>query len=520
MDHFIRHKAAKKIQKIRKEYNKFNKELDKQRAILRQLFTEKMIIKVQTRMRILLAKVRVRHLLISGRLIVRGARRWLKFKEHAKIRKAKEYYKIKIKRILFDMLMNYVPVSLMKLSTRLERVVPYIEKQIIIRSFAFMKKYDQDVRTEYYANSAAIIFEDKIIRQIMKCWKTIIGYSFQRKMKLVKAFIIATDIYCHNSFKQINNINIANAYRLKRLMILAWQCFNDDFIRMRKAELLMPKAKRHYDDTFFGRVVKATFGHTNGIGHLVVEPFYGGGLKYYWKSKRIKKAALAAAAKLYWTKMVLKGCVAFDIEQRRCLMLKRFYNIGLPQFGLWWTCFALRDRFKTQIMFRKHTRRVIGIVNEFIYKYKTKWSWPYLIKGIISSKMMRELNAIADATKFKKYCGMAIVSWKYLMEICKDQDAYYYHWYLMQICKRILFQGFKKNKDDIIRYRKEKEEELRQKLGREDAVQKAIAGLVKAQANIRRFFTKKKFDTRKIQVFFAIQVLQNNIRKGRLTLLL
>jgi len=382
MNHFIRHKSAKKIQKIRKQYNKSIEELEKQRKILKKLFTKKLIIKIQTRIRILLAKKHISYLLISGRLIVRGARRWLKFKEHSKIKKAKEFYKKKIKRQLFDILVKYVPISLKKLSQRLQYVLPYIHKQIILRSFLFIKKYDQDIRTEHYANSAAIIFEDKIIRQIMKSWKTIIGYSFKRKMKLVKAFIIATDIYCHNSLKQINNMNIANGYRSRRLMILAWQCFNDDFIRMRKAELLIPKAKRHYDDTFFGRVVKATFGHTNGIGHLVVEPFYGGGLKYYWKSKRIKKAALATAGVLYWTKMVLKGCVAFDIEQKRCIMLKRYYHIGLPQYRLWWTRFALKDRFITQIKFKKHTKRIINIVNEFIYKYKTKWSWPYLIKGI------------------------------------------------------------------------------------------------------------------------------------------
>ena len=77
-----------------------------------------------------------------------------------------------------------------------------------------------------------------------------------------------------------------------------------------------------------------------------------------------------------------------------------------------------------------------------------------------------------------------------------------------------MINGFKKYKDDIQKYRKEKEEELRQKLGREEAVKNAIQGLIKAQANIRRYFTKKKFDERKIQVFFAIQVLQNNIRKG------
>lgn len=514
MDQFNRHKAVKRIQKVRREYNKFIQELEKQRAIMRKLFTEKMITRVQVRIRIVLARIRVRHLLNNGRLIVRGARRWLKFREHAKIRKAKEHYKTRIKRILFDMLLNYIPISLEKLSTRLDQVMPYINMKILFRSFAFIKKYDLEVRTEHYANSAAIIFEDKIIRQIMKAWKTIIGHSFQRKTKLVKSFIIATDIKTHNSLRQLNNFNMANVYRVRRLMILAWQCFNDDFIRTRKAELLMPKAERHCDDKFFGRVVKATFGHTNGVGHLVVVPFYGGGLKYYWRSKRIKKAALIAAAKLYWRKMVLKGCVAFDIEQKRCSMLKRFYAIGLPQFGVWWTRFALRDRFKTQVNFRKHTRRVISVINEFIYKYKTAWSWPYLIKGIVSSKMMRELNAIADATKFKKYCGSAISSWKYLMEISKDLDAYYYRWYMMQLCKRILFQGFKKNMDDTKRYRKEKEEELRQKLGREDAVKKAIAGLVKAQANIRGYFTKKRFDSRKVQVFYAIQVLQNNIRKG------
>ena len=514
MDQFTRHKAAKKIQKVRKEYNKFIQELDKQRAILRQLFTEKMTIKMQTRMRMVLARIRVHHLLANGRLIVRGARRWLKFREHAKIRKAKEFYKMKIKRILFDILVNYVPKSLAVLSARVDSVMPYINRQLLIRTFAFIKKYDLEVRTEIYANSAAVVFEDKIIRQIMKCWKTVIGHTFQRKTRLVQAFMVAVDITTHNSIRQISNLNMANSYRIRRVMILAWQCFNDDFIRKRKAELLMPKAKRHYDSTFFGRVVKSTFGHTNGVGHLVVEALYGGGLKYYWKSKRIKKAALIAAAKLYWTKMVLKGCVALDIEQKRCSMLKRFYSIGAPQFGKWWPRFALRDRLNTQVKFRKHTRRVIGVVDEFIYKYKTRWSWPYLVKGVISSKMMRELMAIADNVKFKKYCGASIKSWKYLMEICKNQEAYYYHWYLMQVCKRILFQGFKKYKDDIHRYRKEKEEELRQKLGREDAVRKAMAGLIKAQANIRRYFAKKKFDARKIQVFYAIQVLQNNIRKG------
>lgn len=189
-------------------------------------------------------------------------------------------------------------------------------------------------------------------------------------------------------------------------MILAWQCFNDDFIRTRKAELLMPKAKRHYDATFFSRVVKACFGHNRGMGYIKVHSFYAGGLKYYWLSKKIKKNALISAAKLHWRKMVLKGCVAFDIEQRRCALLKRFYKIGLPQFGVWWSRFALKDRFKTQVKFRKHVRRVIGVVDEFIYKYKTKWAWPYLVKGVISSKMMRELNAIADHVKFRKYCGM------------------------------------------------------------------------------------------------------------------
>jgi hypothetical protein len=187
MDQFIRHRAAKKIQKIRREYNKFIQELERQRAILRKLFTEKMITKVQTRMRILLARIRVRHLLQNGRLIVRGARRWLKFREHAKIRKAKEFYRTKIKRILFNILLNYAPVSMSQLSFRLEQTVPYINRQILIRTFAFIKKYDLEIRTEYYANSAAIIFEDKIIRQIMKCWKTIIGQTFQRKTKLVKS---------------------------------------------------------------------------------------------------------------------------------------------------------------------------------------------------------------------------------------------------------------------------------------------------------------------------------------------
>ena len=92
--------------------------------------------------------------------------------------------------------------------------------------------------------------------------------------------MVAADINTHNSLRQLSNYNMASSFRLRRIMILAWQCFNDDFIRTRKAELLMPKAKRHYDATFFGRVVKATFGHDRGMGYITVHPFYAGGLKY------------------------------------------------------------------------------------------------------------------------------------------------------------------------------------------------------------------------------------------------
>ena len=56
MDLISQHKAAKKIQRARRHYNRFIKELERQRAILRQLFTEKVTIRMQTMIRMTLAR--------------------------------------------------------------------------------------------------------------------------------------------------------------------------------------------------------------------------------------------------------------------------------------------------------------------------------------------------------------------------------------------------------------------------------------------------------------------------------
>jgi hypothetical protein len=154
-------------------------------------------------------------------------------------------------------------------------------RRVKSKTFSLMVDTEERLRDERLYAQAIVLWEGHYLRKIMYHWKQLRGEYRQLRKQLSYQFMLVAQEPCHNNTRQRVSRQQADAFWRSKVLVISWVCINDDNIRARRAELLMPQAIEHCDSSFFKRVVGACFGS----------------IVYYVESKRIKNGALKLAPK-------------------------------------------------------------------------------------------------------------------------------------------------------------------------------------------------------------------------------
>ena len=119
------------------------------------------------------------------------------------------------------------------------------------KTFSLMIDTEERLREERLYAQAIVLWEGRFLRKIMWHWKQLRGETRAVEKRLRAQFMLIAEEHTHNNARQRVLRRMADNFYRQKILVISWVCINDDFIRARKAELMMPTAQKHWDTSFF-----------------------------------------------------------------------------------------------------------------------------------------------------------------------------------------------------------------------------------------------------------------------------
>jgi hypothetical protein len=510
----IKHGGALKFQKLRRKYIEKMEYLRKLAETKKRLLYLSMVVKVQanSRRRATVNKLRIKF--ESGRRIVRGARRFLKFRFHRKIVKGKLHYYKHLKRVFFNVLSDFSSLSKEKLDIKTTLLIPKLTKRNKKRTFMWIKENDDELKNTYISNTAMVIWENFMLKKIIKHWKTIKWITKVRQTKLIGIFSMCIPVTHLNSSRQLALVRASNSYMLHGSIIPAWLALCDDFIRSKLAELLMPKAAAHWLARFMERTVRVTYN-----------------MIHYYKCSRIIKENSRKKSDVYYdSTIIVKPIPLFAKQIIRSQRRKENQEISEEYRSLYRKQLCIK-RFPAHFVFSIwHTQQVNKAI-EFTIIYFKKTSLRSWTLYLIRKKKYAEMNFYARKKMLKTYGTWTIKCWKKLKTISAHLADYYFKEYLNNLVEKC-YKAFKQNLIMKKEYLIELEEignaniskNVIEEEGKTDENGEVVVAeekpkvnflalymkaITKLQSRYRGMTTRVKIRELRINILYAIQTLQN-----------
>ena len=509
-----RYFAARLIQRLRRGFVKWRNDIREQQRLEKERHRMRCIVKIQSVARMRMAWNRVKPRLMAGRRIVRGARRFLAFRFNRKYVLAKAHYAKHLQTLLFKKLVLASSASREMLTQRADKVGPRIGFRTRRRIYRWFRDEEDNYREEKLYVKSLVLWEGHLLRRIIKQWKMIRGETLARRNKLAKLFIIVSDVSRQNSYRQLLNTRMADNFRSYAYLVQGWICFADDFIRSRKADLLVPKAVSHFKYTFVQRVVRFCFR----------------GIIYYVETKRIKARSIAKAAvgRIEWLRF--NGLRHAFWEAVRVKRNKRSKQMAFEFFFTYNTGLALQSRLPINVLYERHRRESLDKARFQWNDYKVDFYFTNMMYNVLLLKRIREMNWQAEQMRNRIYNTQYFALWVYF----RKMNASFGDSLFKKYCMKIAVKCIAALKLEVVEGRAYKAELQKKMVAQAMATARAdedvaaaharmmaalIKGVTKMQACARGFFQRKKFAAYQTKVLFATQTLQNFARKGLATLL-
>ena len=420
------HRTARKIQRYRRKYNeKIRKQKEEEERVLKEHQDANAVL-IQSKVRSIQIRSLVRIKLDWGRRIVRQARRWLQHRLEERYRYYLSLYKKKIIKNLFMLLRVHTTMSKGALTNSISKLDPRMRRRIKKRIFDSMKDTEEELREGRLYTEAIVLWESHVLMKIIEGWKTLRGRRQVIKRKLVSMLMIAMPFEFENSSRQLAYKHIADDFLLRRRLVVAWVCINDDFIRARKAELLMPQAADHFEMTFFDRVVNACYG----------------ALVYYVESKKVKRESLRKAPiqLRHWN--LFNGFRYGKEERERMIRRKHFIQEADEYRRLYGIQMAVRNRFINNVYHRIFQRGIDLIQYEHWCKVKVVYYMESFKFNARRLRIYRKLMWKADVKRNMTYWRRFFDGWREFFTLEKNMSDIVYKEYLYKICRKI-FDSFR-----------------------------------------------------------------------------
>lgn len=420
------HRTARKIQRYRRKYNdKVRLAREAELKAIKQ-HKDKNAILIQSKIRSIQMRTIVNIKLGLGRRIVKQAQRWLQHRLETRYKYYMGLYRAKISRDLFMLLRAHTTMSKGAIGSSLSKLNPAMRRRIKKRIFDSMKDTEEEMREGRLYSEAVVLWESHILKRIVEGWKTMRGRSAVVKKKLVTMLMLAMPAALENSSRQLAYQYMADDFLMRRRLVVAWVCINDDFIRARKAELLMPKAADHFENTFFDRVVNACYQ----------------ALVYYVESKKVKREALRKAPIQYrhWT--LFNGFRYSKEERERRIRFKHFTQEALEYRRLYGITMALQNRFINNVYHRIFQRSIDLIQYEHWCKVKVLYYMESFKFNARRLRIYRKMMWKADTKRNLTYWRRFFDGWQEFFTLEKNMSDIVYKEYMYKICRKI-FDSFR-----------------------------------------------------------------------------
>ena len=124
-----------------------------------------------------------------------------------------------------------------------------------------MKVMEDESIQNRLSKQSKVMWEINIKVACMDSWKKLrSGLSIaRRKQLLCKILLTCIPTNYHNSRRQIANLQASDHFGYRRVVITGWVAMMADYLRTKMAQEQEPVAEKYFENTFFFRVVKATF---------------------------------------------------------------------------------------------------------------------------------------------------------------------------------------------------------------------------------------------------------------------
>ena len=354
------------VQRCRRKYNARMVELARQAKENLAKHRAAMATVIQSMQRMISSKKKSDARLNAGRLLVRGARRWLMWRHHARLAAAKQYYLRYRQRELFGLLHKHAQWSISQFGNTLNKVYPKLYRRVKKQTFLAMVETEEVMREQRLLAQAVVLWEGHFLRKVIMHWKTLKGETKAIKKRLSYQFMLVAEEHTHNTSRQNTLRGIADAFYRSKVLVVSWLCLNDDFIRNRKAEMLIPMANSYWDRSFFNRVVGACFKS----------------IIFYVESKRIKSAGLKLAPKGRRKWMQFNGLRYVFEERMRLQRAKKAIKDAKHYEMTYGLRLGLCERFIVNVYHRIHEREIDIRQYEWWVEYKTRYYWEQMKKNM------------------------------------------------------------------------------------------------------------------------------------------
>jgi hypothetical protein len=490
-----RHYGARLLQRL---WKKYRGKIEMLKLLRRELWSEFRIMqltKIQSVVRAFIARRMLKRKLSLSKFIANLVLTFVLRRRFVKYRLASRHFNHSLKLRFFGYIVKFSSRSVAELRQKKCSVAALSNLYLMMKLLKIMKDVYKVLKAKALEDSASIMWEINMFRAIFRAWRKTISETSRRRQLLCKIFMISLPLSKWNSARQVRLVNIADNFRNRRLLLVAWITIARDRLDNRRVEQLVPIAMEHFNNSFFVRVVGNCFQ----------------GFVTYQKNKIRKRDNFAKADRhllrygQHWAFCQKKRYVS-----RRLLARERLKNSEIHR-SVALKKKTLKNRFPVFVLFTQYYKALAKKANLHRLKYLHDQGYVRFKQGILDQRRYRELQIKSMQLYQKTLMKKTFRGWDLFRNFSKTLDVLYYKRYLEKLQRKVLL-GFKLNAAMNKEAIRSVTLALMHRAGSEAAFSNAIEVLRRFQAICRGNRLKKKFHEAKIQKLYSIQVLQNFFR--------
>jgi hypothetical protein len=221
--------AARTIQKLYRKVEENYVESEKLKLEKKIRFRDEMVLKIQRKYRLQKSRKKLFKVLAAVGVIKRTVKKFLNKLLLAKFVKMQKIHSNFYKKINFQKLKKFKIESLRILSTKISKLIEKSKSRLKKRIFNFMKiKYLTKLEL-MKENDLIIIWRKNTIKYIFRHWKTIIGFTPKKNLKLVIIFRNCIPLSHYNSTRELTFIDKCLRFYFLRRVTPCWRAFCEDY---------------------------------------------------------------------------------------------------------------------------------------------------------------------------------------------------------------------------------------------------------------------------------------------------